>query len=91
MSRQTDDDAPHPLDIALGARVRQRRKELGLSQDVLGRAVGVTFQQMQKYEHGTNSISFSRLAEPRGDRRLIISLTAYEEIRACRLHPKTSR
>ena len=42
---------------------RQRRKERGLTQHQLGRAVGVTFQQMQKYEHGTNRINFSRLAE----------------------------
>jgi transcriptional regulator with XRE-family HTH domain len=61
MPRKSDDDAPHPLDIALGARVRQRRKELGLSQSDLGAAVGITFQQVQKYEHGTNRISFSRL------------------------------
>jgi transcriptional regulator with XRE-family HTH domain len=61
MPRKSEDNAPHPLDIALGARVRQRRKELGLSQSDLGKAVGITFQQMQKYEHGTNRISFSRL------------------------------
>jgi transcriptional regulator with XRE-family HTH domain len=51
------------LDIALGSRVRLRRKELGLSQDDLARACGITFQQVQKYEHGTNRISFSRLVE----------------------------
>jgi transcriptional regulator with XRE-family HTH domain len=50
-----------PLDIALGSRVRLRRKELGMSQDHLARALGITFQQIQKYEHGTNRISFSRL------------------------------
>jgi len=61
MPRKSEDDAPHPLDIALGVRVRQRRKELRLSQSDLGKAVGVTFQQMQKYEHGTNRISFSRM------------------------------
>lgn len=58
-----DEHTPHPLDIALGARVRLRRKELGLSQDELARAIGLTFQQIQKYEHGTNRISFSRLME----------------------------
>jgi len=63
MPRKSEDDAPHPLDIALGVRVRQRRKELGLSQSNLGKAVGITFQQVQKYEHGTNRISFSRLVE----------------------------
>ncbi len=56
-------EEPHPLDIALGARVRLRRKELRLSQDQLARALGITFQQVKKYEHGTNRISFSRLVE----------------------------
>ncbi len=63
MAHGSDEHTPHPLDIALGARVRLRRKELGLSQDQLARAVGITFQQVQKYEHGTNRISFSRLVE----------------------------
>ena len=63
MAKDTDEHAPHPLDIALGSRVRLRRKELGFSQDQLARSVGITFQQVQKYEHGTNRISFSRLVE----------------------------
>lgn len=63
MAKDKDDHTPHPLDIALGSRVRLRRKELGMSQDQLARAVGITFQQVQKYEHGTNRISFSRLVE----------------------------
>jgi transcriptional regulator with XRE-family HTH domain len=63
MAKSTDEHTPHPLDIALGSRVRLRRKELGMSQDQLARSVGITFQQVQKYEHGTNRISFSRLVE----------------------------
>ena len=63
MARTSDEHTPHPLDIALGSRVRLRRKELSLSQDQLARAIGITFQQVQKYEHGTNRISFSRLVE----------------------------
>lgn len=63
MARNSDEHTPHPLDIALGSRVRLRRKELGMSQDQLARSVGITFQQVQKYEHGTNRISFSRLVE----------------------------
>jgi transcriptional regulator with XRE-family HTH domain len=59
----TDEHAPHPLDVALGLRIRSRRKELGLSQDQLAREIGITFQQIQKYEHGANRVSFSRLAE----------------------------
>jgi transcriptional regulator with XRE-family HTH domain len=63
MARNSSEEGPHPLDAALGARVRLRRKELRLSQDELARKVGITFQQIQKYEHGTNRISFSRLIE----------------------------
>jgi transcriptional regulator with XRE-family HTH domain len=50
-----------PLDEALGARIRAWRKRLGVSQGRLADSVGVTFQQIQKYERGTNRISFSAL------------------------------
>lgn len=63
MSKTTEDGSPHPLDVALGSRIRLRRRELGFSQEQLARAVGITFQQVQKYEHGTNRVSFSRLVE----------------------------
>lgn len=63
VGEQTQTPHPHPLDIELGRYIRKRRRELGLSQDQLGRMVGVTFQQVQKYEHGTNRVSFSRLVE----------------------------
>lgn len=52
---------PNSLDTALGVRIRQLRREAGLSQTQLAQAVGVTFQQIQKYERGANRISFSRL------------------------------
>jgi len=52
-----------PLDIALGERLRTRRKAAGVTQSQLARAVGLTFQQIQKYEKGTNRVSFSRLVE----------------------------
>jgi transcriptional regulator with XRE-family HTH domain len=58
-----DENAPHPLDIALGSRIRLRRRELGLSQDQLAHQIDITFQQVQKYEHGANRVSFSRLVE----------------------------
>ena len=61
MSEDKENHAPHPLDVALGGRIRLRRRELGLSQNQLARQVGITFQQVQKYEHGTNRVSFSRL------------------------------
>ena len=52
---------PDPLDVEVGVRIRLRRKLLGLSQTVLADAVGVTFQQIQKYEKGTNRVGASRL------------------------------
>jgi transcriptional regulator with XRE-family HTH domain len=57
------DDAtgPDPIDLAIGARVRLRRKSLNLSQGALAARIGVTFQQVQKYERGANRISGSTL------------------------------
>ena len=63
MASYTEDTSPHPLDIALGSRIRLRRRELALSQEQLARQIGITFQQVQKYEHGANRVSFSRLVE----------------------------
>ena len=53
--------APHPMDIHVGSRVRLRRMMQGLSQDKLGEELGLTFQQVQKYEKGVNRIGASRL------------------------------
>src|SRR2546425_2393566 len=52
---------PNPIDKHVGSRLRMRRKMLGMSQEKLGDALGITFQQVQKYEKGTNRISASRL------------------------------
>jgi transcriptional regulator with XRE-family HTH domain len=52
---------PSPIDIHVGGRVRLRRTLLGLSQEKLGDALGLTFQQVQKYERGVNRIGASRL------------------------------
>ena len=52
---------PDPIDVEVGARVRLQRKALGLSQTVLAEALGLTFQQVQKYERGANRISASML------------------------------
>jgi len=57
------DNGPHPIDVHVGARVRLRRNMLGLSQEKLGEALGLTFQQIQKYERGANRIGASRLLE----------------------------
>jgi transcriptional regulator with XRE-family HTH domain len=51
----------HPIDIHLGQRIRLRRTELGMSQQKLGEAIGLTFQQVQKYECGANRMGGSRL------------------------------
>ena len=52
---------PNPVDVHVGARVRLRRTLMGLSQEKLGEAIGLTFQQVQKYERGANRIGASRL------------------------------
>ncbi len=57
---------PRPVDIHVGSRVRLRRTLLGMSQEKLGDAVGLTFQQIQKYERGANRIGASRLFELSG-------------------------
>ncbi len=61
--RSIAEHGPHPVDVHVGGRVRLRRKLLGMSQTDLGNALGVTFQQVQKYERGANRISASRLYE----------------------------
>ncbi|PTM61869.1 helix-turn-helix domain-containing protein [Phreatobacter oligotrophus] len=53
----------HPVDCYVGTRVRAGRMRLGMSQEKLGEALGITFQQVQKYEKGSNRISCSRLVE----------------------------
>jgi transcriptional regulator with XRE-family HTH domain len=52
---------PNPVDIHVGSRVRLRRNMIGMSQEKLGEQLGITFQQVQKYEKGTNRIGASRL------------------------------
>lgn len=58
-----DSKTPNPIDTYVGARVRVRRKFLGMSQDNLASHLGLTFQQVQKYERGANRISASKLYE----------------------------
>lgn len=61
MSKETLASEPHPVDIHVGNRMRMQRKLMGLSQEALARSIGVTFQQVQKYERGVNRMSASRL------------------------------
>ena len=52
---------PHPVDVYVGSRLRLKRTCLGMSQDAVGKKIGVTFQQIQKYERGINRMGASRL------------------------------
>lgn len=52
---------PNPIDAHVGSRIRLRRNMLGMSQEKLGERLGITFQQIQKYEKGTNRVGASRL------------------------------
>jgi transcriptional regulator with XRE-family HTH domain len=54
-------NTPHPVDTYVGRRLRQKRTFLGLSQEAVGKQIGVTFQQIQKYERGINRMGASRL------------------------------
>src|SRR6185437_8605837 len=56
-------DKPNPIDVHVGSRIRLRRNMLALSQERLGEAIGLTFQQVQKYERGANRVGASRLHE----------------------------
>jgi transcriptional regulator with XRE-family HTH domain len=59
--RRRKSDRPNPIDVHVGARLRLRRTLLGMSQEKLGEAIGLTFQQVQKYERGANRVGASRL------------------------------
>ncbi|MGV9006934.1 MAG: helix-turn-helix domain-containing protein [Brevundimonas sp.] len=61
MARGGGEDGPHPVDRHVGRRVCEKRISLGYNQSDLGRALGLTFQQIQKYEKGANRISASKL------------------------------
>jgi len=63
MSKIKTKGAPNEMDVHVGQRLRVRRALLGLSQEKLAEAIGLTFQQIQKYERGTNRVSAGRLFE----------------------------
>ena len=63
MSAEPSNKTPDPMDVALGAAVRIRRRTIGMSQEALAEQCGVSFQQIQKYENGANRVSFSRLVQ----------------------------
>jgi transcriptional regulator with XRE-family HTH domain len=61
MKEKENKKKPNPTDIHVGSRIRLRRNMLGMSQEKLGENLGITFQQVQKYEKGTNRVGASRL------------------------------
>ena len=63
MTDALDERSPNPVDLHVGARVRMRRRLRGVSQEKLADSLGLTFQQVQKYERGANRISASKLYE----------------------------
>jgi transcriptional regulator with XRE-family HTH domain len=63
MDKTDPDRSPNPIDVHVGLQVRLRRKELKISQEKLAETLGLTFQQVQKYERGANRISASKLYE----------------------------
>jgi transcriptional regulator with XRE-family HTH domain len=77
---------PNPIDVHVGSRVRFRRMLLGMSQEKLGQKLGLTFQQVQKYEKGINRIGASRLF----DLAQVLGVSVqffYEEAPAADAHP----
>ena len=61
MDDHSDERGANPVDIHVGERIRKRRRALGVSQEWLAEQLGLTFQQVQKYERGTNRVSASKL------------------------------
>lgn len=61
MANKDNKKKPNPTDMHVGSRIRLRRNMLGMSQEKLGENLGITFQQIQKYEKGTNRVGASRL------------------------------
>lgn len=63
MARNTTTEGPDPVDISVGAKIRDLRIQRGLNQSQLAKPLGLTFQQLQKYENATNRVSCSKLAK----------------------------
>jgi transcriptional regulator with XRE-family HTH domain len=63
MDKPDEPTGPNPVDRHVGLRIRMRRKELGISQERLAESIGLTFQQVQKYERAANRVSASKLWE----------------------------
>lgn len=70
---------PDPIDVAVGARIRARRTALGVSQTALAKALGLTFQQVQKYEKGANRVSASTLVRVARELGVTVAFLVGEE------------
>lgn len=80
---------PNPIDKQVGSRVRMRRMMLGISQSALGDTLNVTFQQIQKYERGTNRISASSLQQIANTLHVPVSFFFGEGLRKSKTTPDT--
>jgi transcriptional regulator with XRE-family HTH domain len=79
---------PNPIDRHVGLRIRMRRKELGISQERLAESIGLTFQQVQKYERAANRVSASKLWEM--SRALSTSISYFYEGLGDTIEPRGS-
>jgi transcriptional regulator with XRE-family HTH domain len=73
---------PDPIDIAVGGRIRARRIALGVSQTALAKALGLTFQQVQKYEKGANRVSASTLVRVARELGVTVAFLVGEEVQS---------
>lgn len=78
---------PHPKDVHVGQRIKERRLVVGITQEALGAAVGVSFQQMQKYERADNRVSAGRLHDIALALKVPVSYF-FEELEAPLEHPR---
>ncbi len=82
MADKENKKKPNPTDMHVGSRIRLRRNMLGMSQEKLGESLGITFQQIQKYEKGTNRVGASRL---QAIRRISSPFPSPSSSRICRV------
>jgi transcriptional regulator with XRE-family HTH domain len=78
--RAANREGPDPIDIAVGARIRTRRRTTGYSQTQLAESLGITFQQVQKYERGANRVSASMLVRIAAKLETSVAALVGEEI-----------
>ena len=87
--RAANREGPDPIDIEVGARIRTRRRATGYSQTQLAEALGITFQQVQKYERGANRVSASMLVKIAAKLETTVATLVGEEGAAAQAKPST--